>query len=101
MNKSTTLRSEEARRQAQASVLHAKQQQDAMLKERAMMFASETQKVENLRAQRLARLTSGEIVETKVERAPARPARSVASAVTRGRVRDRADSSSREIESAL
>jgi len=100
MNKSTTLRSEEARRQAQASVLHAKQQQDAMLKERAMSFASETQKVENLRAQRLARLASGEIVETKAERAP-RPARSVASAVTRGRVRERADISSHEIESAL
>ena len=102
MNKSTTLRSEEARRQAQASVLHAKQQQDAMLKERAMMFASETLKVENLRAQRLARIASGEVVETKAERAPAaRPARSVASAVTRGRVRERADNSSREIESAL
>ena len=35
MNKSTTLRSEEARRQAQAALLHARQQQDAMLKERA------------------------------------------------------------------
>jgi hypothetical protein len=71
MNKSTTLRSEEARRQAQAASLHAKQQQDAKLNERAMMFASETQKVEDLRAKRLARTASDEIVGPKAERIPA------------------------------
>jgi len=56
MNKSTGQRSEEARRRAQAALLEAKQQQDAVLQERAMMFASETHKVENLRAQRLAKI---------------------------------------------
>jgi hypothetical protein len=86
MNKSTTLRSEEARRQAQATLLHAKQQQDAMLKERAMTFASETQKVENLRAQRLARIASGEIIDQKPAPA-ARPARTSASIAVRGRNR--------------
>ena len=58
MNKSTSQRSEEARRQAQAASIEAREQQDARLKERAMMFASETQKVENLRAQRLAKIES-------------------------------------------
>jgi hypothetical protein len=58
MNKSTVLRSEEARRQAHAATLKARQQQNEMLKERAMMFASETKKVENLRALRLAKLDS-------------------------------------------
>ncbi len=61
MNKSTGLRSEEARRQAQAALLKAKQQQEAALQERAMMFASETQKIENLRAQRLAKMESDKI----------------------------------------
>jgi hypothetical protein len=58
MNKSTSQRSEEARRQAQAALIEAREQQDAHLRERAMMFASETQKVENLRAQRLAKIES-------------------------------------------
>jgi hypothetical protein len=88
MNKSTTLRSEEARRQAQAALLHARQQQDAMLKERAMTFASETQKVENLRAQRLARIVSGEVVDQKPIPA-ARPARSKASIPARNRAANR------------
>jgi hypothetical protein len=70
MNKSTTLRSEEARRQAQAASLHAKQQQDARLNERAMMFASETQKVEDLRAKRLAKTASDGIAAPKAERVP-------------------------------
>lgn len=58
MNKSTSQRSEEARRQARAALVEAKRQQNALLLERAMMFASETQKVENLRAQRLAKMES-------------------------------------------
>lgn len=67
MNKSTGLRSEEARRQAQAALLKVKQQQSAALKERAMMFATETQKVENLRAQRLAKLESDKIAGEQAE----------------------------------
>jgi hypothetical protein len=61
MNKSTTLRSEEARRQAQAAVLEARQQQAQALEERAVFFASETRKVFDLRAQRLAKMASGAI----------------------------------------
>jgi hypothetical protein len=59
MNKSTTLRAEEARRQAQTALLEAKQQQAQMLEERATFFASETRKVFDLRAQRLAKVPSG------------------------------------------
>jgi len=61
MNKSTILRSEEARRQAQAALLEARQQQAQALEERAVFFASETRKVYDLRAQRLAKMASGEI----------------------------------------
>lgn len=61
MNKPTSQRSEEARRQAQAALLEAKERQEAMLKERAIMFASETQKVENLRALRLAKMETDKI----------------------------------------
>jgi hypothetical protein len=61
MNKSTILRSEEARRQAQAVLLEARQQQAQALEERAVFFASETRKVYDLRAQRLAKMASGEI----------------------------------------
>jgi hypothetical protein len=39
-------------------MLKAKQQQDELLKDRALMFASETRKVENLRALRLAKMES-------------------------------------------
>lgn len=60
MSKST-LRAEEARRQAQAALLEAKQQQAQMLEERATFFASETRKVFDLRAQRLAMMASGEV----------------------------------------
>jgi hypothetical protein len=61
MNKSTILRSEEARRQAQATLLEARQQQAQALEERAVFFASETRKVFDLRAQRLAKMASGAI----------------------------------------
>ena len=63
MNKSTTLRAEEARRQAQADLLEARQRQARMLEERASVFASETRKVFDLRAQRLARSASGEAAD--------------------------------------
>lgn len=58
MNKSTTQRSEEARRQAHAALSEAKRRQDELLQERASMFAFETRKVESLRAQRLAKTES-------------------------------------------
>ena len=48
---------EEARRQAMAVALEAKEREDAILMERAAMFEIETRKVENLRALRLARET--------------------------------------------
>ena len=74
MNKSTSQRSEEARRQAQAALIEARQQQDALLQERATMFASETQKVENLRAQRLAKIESDRIAGKADAEAEALPA---------------------------
>jgi hypothetical protein len=77
MNKST-LRAEEARRQAQAVLLEAKQQQAQMVEERAMFFASETRKVYDLRAQRLAKMASGKDV-TPVRAAPVRAVRRKAS----------------------
>ncbi|HET6157942.1 MAG TPA: hypothetical protein VFE34_06340 [Dongiaceae bacterium] len=58
MNKSTTLRSEEARRQAHVALVEAKQQQADALQERATFFASETQRIVDLRAQRLAKTAS-------------------------------------------
>ena len=42
-------------------MLKAKQQQDELLKDRALMFASETRKVENLRALRLAKMESAKL----------------------------------------
>lgn len=77
MNKST-LRAEEARRQAQAALLEAKQQQAQMLEERAMFFASETRKVSDLRAQRLAMMASGKDA-APVRTAPVRAVRRKAS----------------------
>lgn len=77
MNKST-LRAEEARRQAQAALLEAKQQQTQMLEERAMFFASETRKVFDLRAQRLAGMASGKDA-APVRAAPVRTVRRKAS----------------------
>ena len=54
MNKSTSQRAEEARRQAQAALSEARRRQDQELKERASLLALEVRKVEGLRAQRLA-----------------------------------------------
>jgi hypothetical protein len=74
MNKSTILRSEEARRQAQSALREARQQQAQVLEERAMFFASETRKVFDLRAQRLAKLASDAIAGTaEVNASAARP----------------------------
>lgn len=55
MNRSASLRSEEARRQAQTTMLKAKQAQSEMLKERAEVLAGEAKKIGNLRALRLAK----------------------------------------------
>jgi hypothetical protein len=75
MNKSTILRSEEARRQAQTALLESKQQQAQAIEERAMFFASETRKVFDLRAQRLAKMVSGEIAgKANVSTSDERPA---------------------------
>jgi hypothetical protein len=75
MNKSTILRSEEARRQAQSALLEARQQQAQALEERAMFFASETRKVFDLRAQRLAKMASGVITgKTEASTSNVRPA---------------------------
>jgi hypothetical protein len=59
MNKSAALRSEEARRAAQAAALKSKREPSAALKERAMTFAAETEKIEKLRALRLAKDAAG------------------------------------------
>ena len=72
MNKSTMLRSEEARRQAQAMLLEAKQLQEQAIEERAMFFASETRKVADLRAQRLARTAPAKSAATTASRAVSR-----------------------------
>lgn len=72
MNKSTTLRAEEARRQALAASLEAQQRQAQMLEERALSFASETRKVFDLRAQRLARI--GIAAEADASGSSVRPA---------------------------
>jgi hypothetical protein len=55
VNNARFQRYEEARRQALAVALEAKNRESAVLQERAAMFAIETRKVENLRALRLAR----------------------------------------------
>ena len=55
VNNARFQRYEEARRQALVVALEAKIRENAALKERSAMFAIETQKVENLRALRLAR----------------------------------------------
>ena len=72
MNKSTMLRSEEALRQAQAMLLEAKQLQEQAIEERAMFFASETRKVADLRAQRLARTAPAKVAATTASRAVGR-----------------------------
>ena len=68
MNRSTSQRSEEARRHAMAALDEAKRQELAMLGERARMFESETQRVLDLRAKRVAR-AARPAVEVDVERA--------------------------------
>jgi len=55
MNNSTVKRSEQARHQAQAALIAARKRQEELLRERASLHASDVQKVESLRAQRLAR----------------------------------------------
>lgn len=60
VNNSRFQKSEEARRQAMTAALEAKERESAALQERAAVFAMETQKVENLRALRLAREASAE-----------------------------------------
>ena len=55
MNSLRSRKAEEARRQAMAIALETKEREIAALQERAAVFATETQKVENLRALRLAR----------------------------------------------
>jgi Tfp pilus assembly protein PilE len=72
MNKSTMLRSEEARRQAQAMLLEAKQLQEQVNEERAKFFASDTRKVADLRAQRLARTAVAKSAATTAPRAVSR-----------------------------
>ena len=55
MNRTTSQRAEEARRVAQAATSRAKQAQNEMLKERAAALAVEAQKINNLRALRMAK----------------------------------------------
>ena len=67
MNKSTSQRSEEARRQAMAALDEAKQRQTAMLDERLKMFESETRKVQDLRAKRIARTVTTLMSDADIE----------------------------------
>ena len=77
MNNSTIKRSEEARRQAQAVLIEAKRRQEQLLEERASMHASHVQKVESLRAQRLARREMVSNAEAAREKDPCRQRASV------------------------
>lgn len=65
MNKSTSQRAEEARRQAQVALSEARRRQDEELQERASMRALEVRKVESLRAQRLAAADKIPVAEDK------------------------------------
>jgi len=67
MNRSTSQRSEEARRQAMAALDEAKQRQIAMIDERSKMFESETRKVQDLRAKRIARMTPATISDADID----------------------------------
>lgn len=71
VNNSRFQRSEQARRQVVADVLEAKERASAAVQERDATFAIETNKVENLRAQRLAQPTA---VKAKPARASPKPA---------------------------
>lgn len=62
MNRSANQRSEGARRLALVALEESRQLQRAMLDERATMFESETRKVQDLRAQRLARIEAAPAV---------------------------------------
>ena len=55
MNRTSSQRAEEARRVAQAATSRAKQAQNEMLKERAAALAADAQKIDKLRALRLAK----------------------------------------------
>jgi len=61
VNNSRYQKSEEARRQAMAIALEVKERENAALQERTAVFASETQKVENLRALRLEREAAAKV----------------------------------------
>jgi hypothetical protein len=65
MNKSTSQRAEEARRQAQVALSEARRRQDEELQERASMRALEVRKIESLRAQRLAAADKIPVAEDK------------------------------------
>jgi hypothetical protein len=69
VNNSRFQKSEEARRQAMAIALEAKERENAALQERAQFFAMETQKIENLRALRLEREATAKV---EVRRRPGR-----------------------------
>lgn len=62
MNRTTSQRAEEARRVAQAATSRAKQAQNEMLKERAAALAVEAQKINNLRALRMAKTSAEDAV---------------------------------------
>jgi uncharacterized membrane protein YbaN (DUF454 family) len=61
VNNSRLQKSEEARRQARATALEAKERENAMLQERAAMLAVETRKIKNLRALRLTREAAAKV----------------------------------------
>ena len=67
MNRSTSQRSEEARRQASVALDEAKQRQLAMLDERSKVFESETRKVQDLRAKRIARTVTASMTDADID----------------------------------
>lgn len=67
MNRSTSQRSEEARRQAMVALDEARQRQVAMLDERLKMFESETRKVQDLRAKRIARTITTSMTDADID----------------------------------
>lgn len=70
IKRSASQRSEEARREAKSAMLRAKQAQNKLLKERAADLAVKTQKVDNLRALRLAKEAQDRISEIANDDAP-------------------------------
>jgi hypothetical protein len=67
MNRSTSQRSEEARRQAMVALDEAKQRQIAMIDERSKMFESETRKIQDLRAKRIARTVTTSMTDADID----------------------------------